>query len=304
MRIKYPFDEKVMAEQAKLAQANEQNASREMRNFRRSIQETYGYEIKLETAPAGVLPKTTTVWDQEPPVNYHTVRLAASPPAELMRSARIIEAYLRGQALMKIENECAAHAAGARKTYVMTSETAGNLRGLCESWLKEEVAKGRNEQELRKVVSSAVIGLSHSVNSYPTKMLIDMELKRRFPILHPAQFVRENLWELHGFNDPAKVVLPVPLALPLKALHAAHRRFLDEVLFSGATSHFAPSRGTEVGDLAERLFQAAKAQYTTLTPGCHYELMDQFTQIVGFPDMIRWENRSCHEYRAESATLN
>jgi len=303
MRIKYPFDYSVMVEQTKLAQINEQDAQREMRNFRRSIQDKYGYEIKLERAQAGVLPKTTTVWDQDPPVMCHTIRLG-SPSQEMMSSARIMEPYVRGQALMKIEIECVAREAGVHKLYVMTRESANDIRGLCEPWVQEEISKGKSEKELRKVVGSAVFGLSYSVNSYPTKMLVDLELNRRFPILRPAQFVRENLWELYGSNDPSKVMLPDPLTVPLRALHAANRLFLDEDLFNGTTTHFAALRGTTVGNLAEELFKAAKTEYGSVSPGCHYALMNRFAEITGFPNMIKWEDRPRHEYLAETASFN
>jgi len=304
MKIKLPYDDKVMTEQLKLAQANEHDAHREMKNFRRFLQDKYGYEVKVEKVAAGIQPKTSTVWDQNPPVNYHSVVLADCPPGAPIRSARLMEPYIYGQALMKIDIECAAHVAGVRKSYLIRAGTAMDLRTLCEPWVHEEIVNGANEQQVRKVVSSAAVAFSASINSYPMKMLVNMELRRRFPILRPVQFVRENLWELHGFDDPAKATLPTPLALPLKALHAANRLFVDEVLFEGATNYFAPHCGTDVGDLAQKLFEAAKARLTDTAPGCHYKLMDQFAKIVGFPDLIAWEDRPRHEYLAEAASLN
>jgi hypothetical protein len=88
--------------------------------------------------------------------------------------------------------------------------------------------------------------------------------------------------------------LPPDFTRAFRAFYGVSALFTDE-LFDGLTRYFAPFQGTTGGELAQRLYEEFKSAFPTLGPGDHYQLVNRFAEITGFPRLHDWDPRPAFE---------
>ncbi len=268
-----PSARKFYDTQEQLAKDSRAEAKRQVKEYKLKLETGFGFPIVVNElgASQGAGGTVRPMWNQREKCGCHSIDLAHSDA--WLKPARL------AHELMHIDLECRADVAGVRKTNVGKQPLAEMLRryGLMP----------HQEGLLRKL-------LSYSMN-VPVDMLVDASLLRQFPILKPAMFVSAcRFQEKNLAQDLSLESMPANFRAALEALRAASALFTDET-YGNVTSFFAPFRGTPTGKLAGQLYDAFLKAFPLTKPDGHYELVDSFGQIIGFPNLHAWDPRPCWE---------
>jgi len=257
--------------QEQLAKDSRAEAERQVKEYKLKLETGFGFPIVVNElgASQGAGGTVRSVWNQRVKCEHHSIDLAHCDA--WLRPARL------AHELMHIDLECRADVAGVRKTNV-------GKRPLKEM-LRLYDLMPHQEGLLRKL-------LSYSMN-VPVDMLVDASLLRQFPILKPAMFVSAcRFQEKNLAQDLSRESMPANFRAALEALRTASALFTDET-YGHATRFFAPFRGTPAGKMAEQLYHAFLKSFPLIKPGGHYELVDRFGTIIGFPNLHAWDPRPC-----------
>ena len=252
--------------QEQLAKDSRAEAERQVKEYKLKLETGFGFPIVVNElgASRGAGGTVRPVWNQREKCGCHSIDLAHCEA--WLRPARL------AHELMHIDLECRADVAGVRKTNVGKQP------------LEEMLRQGGLLQKL----------FSYSTN-VPVDMLVDASLLRQFPILKPAMFVSAyRFQEKNLARDLSRESMPANFRAALEALRAASALFTDET-YGNVTSFFAPFRSTPTGKLAGQLYDAFLKAFPLTKPDGHYELVDRFGQIIGFPNLHAWDVRPCWE---------
>ena len=122
-------------------------------------------------------------------------------------------------------------------------------------------------------------------------MLIERHLRETFQPLRPAQFISVRFMALEAWqaesNADNRHLTPRKIFQASLTLNGAYGLFLDD-LFHGATTFAAPYRSLETFGLSQRLHQHWQARAKTLGPGAEYDLVDEFSDMMGLRDWYEW----------------
>jgi len=122
-------------------------------------------------------------------------------------------------------------------------------------------------------------------------MLIDARLRRRFPVLRPAQFLSRSA----GFRDnwqSRKNRTEIPPAQRLRervvtALDGLDGLYLDW-LFGGVTDFATRYYDLDGFDLAQKLWQHWQTRFPAMQPGDEFATLDDFAGILGLSCYFEW----------------
>jgi len=274
---KYPALQASYDAQEQLAKDNQAEAEKLVAEYQRQLEEDYDYPIRDERlhANAGAPGAVRSVWSQAKACQHHSIDLEP-------REAWLMPA-MRAHELRHIELECEAAKHGVRKTDAALIYPS-DLRQL-----------GLSREEFEKL-------FSYSMN-VPLDLLVDAWLFQRFPRLRPAMFVNACRFQKRNcsYELPA-AGCSAGNRTALNALRAASALFTDET-YGRVTGFFAPFRGTPDGDLAEKLYAAFQQSFPLSKPDGHYELVNRFGEIIGFPNLHAWDSRPRWELVAAAARL-
>ncbi len=252
--------------QEQLAKDSRAEAERQVKEYKLKLETGFGFPIVVNElgASQGAGGTVRPVWNQREKCGCHSIDLAHCEA--WLKPARL------AHELMHIDLECRADVAGVRKTNVGKQP------------LEEMLRQGGLLQKL----------FSYSTN-VPVDMLVDASLLRQFSILKPAMFVSAcRFQEKNLAQDLSRDSMPANFRAALEALRAASALFTDET-YGNVTRFFAPFRNTPAGKLAGQLYDAFLKAFPLTKPDGHYELVDRFGQIIGFPNLHAWDARPCWE---------
>lgn len=147
-------------------------------------------------------------------------------------------------------------------------------------------------------------GMSSLLFNCPLDMLIERELRGRFPVLRSAQFVSLSILVEEAKQTVVSAdihrITPRKILNATNALNGAHALFLDR-LFSGASEFAAPYRRLDTFSVSQRLVEHLESKVETINPGGEYALVDDFADIVGLRGWYEWvADRGSHEVKGTS----
>ena len=274
---KHPALQAIYDAQEQLAKDNQAEAEKLVAEYQRQLEEDYGYPIRDELlhAYAGAPGAVRSVWSQAKECQHHSIDLEP-------REAWLMPA-MRAHELRHIELECVAAKHGVRKTHAAIISPR-DMRQL-----------GLSPEEIKKL-------FSYSEN-VPLDLLVDASLLQRFPFLRPAMFVNACRFQKRNCSYELPTAgCSAGNRTALNSLRAASALFTDET-YGRVTGFFAPFRGTTDGDLAEKLYTAFQQAFPLSKPDGHYELVNRFGEIIGFPNLHSWDPRPRWKLIAEAARL-
>ena len=264
-------------QQENLAIANQEEAHRTVQAFRFDLEHRYGIPIVLEhmdnvdPAAGGV----KSYWEQYTDRRCHSMDLPECVPW--------LQVHNFAFGLVHIRLECEAQAAGKRRTHWITCSQRDGLLAQCQAI--EPLAK-------------LLFNLSYII---PSDMVVESIVRRDFPVLAPAQWVNINRQLKVNIKDAlAPCHLPPNIGLALQALAGVSALFSDS-LFPGTTRHFAPFEQLAAGALATQLHEEFQTAFPNLGPAGHYQLVDRFAEILGFPALHDWAPEAAWELMALDA---
>ena len=269
MRIT-PTNNRRLRDTIKVARAQETNANQAVQDFRKRLEDRYGFPVVFERLGANASSGGTVrpYWDQHTDVRHHSIDLehydSWSRPHKLAHE------------LMHIALECEAHAAGKRMTCGITPQNHTKLLALCD--------------QPPKPIDVRLINLIASYARNTTvDLVVEARLQRELPAIAAAQFAG-----LHLFDSVSRSTLqgwqvsPI-LRQALESLVAVRSLFVDTCFFDPSHVNFDRFRSTPAGDLAGQLFAEFKTRFDRgLQPGEHYELMNRHAEIIRLPGLHSW----------------
>ena len=199
--------------------------------------------------------------------------------------------HLQAHELTHLQMEAEARKVGRNRFFATTPQSRDAAFKAVASDLDKLKRAGYPEDTVTKMLLSMTGGITGFLFNCPLDMLIESRLRRRFPVLHPAQFLSVSVLAdeaLKASTHPevAKVT-PRRIMRANLALAGAYALFLEE-LFEGAALPAAPYRKMEGFDTSKRVFQHWKQRLPNLTPGDEYDLVDEFADMVGIRDWYAW----------------
>jgi tetratricopeptide (TPR) repeat protein len=213
--------------------------------------------------------------------------------------------HLQAHELTHLHMEADARAAGKNLFFATTPESRDAAFRAVGSDLEKLKRAGYPEDTVTKMLLTMIGGLSGFLFNCPLDMLIESRLRRRFPVLRPAQFLSISALAeeaLKAATHPEVVkITPRRIMRANLALGGAYALFLEE-LFEGAALPAAPYRKMEGFDTSKRLFQHWKQRAPNLSAGDEYGLVDEFADMVGIRDWYTWMPDSGHHDITDTTT--
>jgi hypothetical protein len=262
---------KLLRDQEKLAIALRDAATKAVGEYRRRIERDHGLPIVMESleTETGAGGTVRPLWDQRTRVRCHSIDLAPCEPWA--------RPHKLAHELIHIQLECAAFAAGVRRSHVMLTPTYQHFMAMCDPRRKDDPTL------LRKIFNFSL--------NVPVDMIVELRLQREFPVLKPAQFVNlhrlvANSLDGHRLTRPWDVSPQFRQAFD--SLVALRSRFVNQVA-PAPGKQVDPFDGTSAGRLAWELYDEFKTvadQWSA--PGGHYAMVDRFAEIIGLPGLHDW----------------
>lgn len=273
-----------LSQQIKLAQARVSDAFKALESFKAEITELSGYRVivRSEELPGQLSGVAEMAWKRAR--DHHIVKVkSALPPPD----SQHIEAHELTHILLE------SLARGYQKNRWFVSSTATRelaIRSLAPD-IKKLERQGYSGDSITHVVLDLVSGLCGCLFNTPLDFLIETRLHRELPVLRSAQFVSLHRLAEEAFTatvDPEiRKLTPSKILRPLTALNGTAALFLDD-LTKGATAFWPRYQRLDGSTLSPRLFQLWLDRKDSLRPGEEYELVDQFSEILGLTEWFEW----------------
>jgi len=264
-----------------LAQQNHLAATELVRQLQAETSKLTGCPIEVIDEAAAVMLGGSGVvlgWDND--CDHHVVSFQREGP-EYLRP------HLVAGALLMIQVESKARAAGKRRIFEVSEEQQRNMLSLFEP-LPAELCQDWFEGAARAMLMAPFHAL---IGSAPC-MLVESRLRQQFPVLRPAQFlslrdaVIENWQGRHLLGDPPPR-MPRALERAYTALMGLQCLFFDG-LTGGVTAFAAYYQDLEAFSLSRKLWQHWQSKAPGLQAGDHYAMVDDFADIVGLSGRFGW----------------
>jgi hypothetical protein len=242
------------------------------------LESTYGIPVEIEslagTDSSGAIPRD--FWNQKTRKKCHTIVLGKCEP--WLRPHRL------AGAVALIEFECQANEAGRRLTHVLSRDAFLHL-------LNRQTPNGSDNNWVLRTL------FAH-LRSLPVELLVETNMKRKFPALLPAQIVNVNRFAAQAPADLTDLVsmnVSPQLWVAARALHATRALFVDKT-FPCGTTHFDRFKDQAVRSLAEQAYQTIiEFSGSDPKPGDHYGLVDRISELFGLMGLHDWDVRPTFE---------
>jgi tetratricopeptide (TPR) repeat protein len=272
--------------QVGLAEKQHSEAFKAVQNYKAELETLSGYPIRIEETDFDdrVGARIQMAWKHGR--DYHLISTRRGYAPELL-------AHLEAHELTHLKMESEARKVGKNLFFATTAATretalraiAGDMR----KWKKE----GYADDSIAQVATSMIGGICGFLFNCPLDMLIERDLRERFPALRPAQFLsmRQMAGEAWATNSNPDIrrLTPRKIMQASLALNGAYALFLDD-LFAGASAFAAPYSGLDTFALSQRLFRHWHDRSENLGGGgAEYRLVDEFADLTGLRDWYEWK---------------
>lgn len=152
--------------------------------------------------------------------------------------------------------------------------------------------QGHKSDAIARVILKLIDGTCSQLFNCPLDMLIERRLHAEFPALRSAQVV--SLTQLASeardatLNPEVRRLTPSRILRATGALNGAHALLVDS-LYDGATRCWSAYRSLETAELSQKLWLHWQQRLPSLSPGDEYNLVDEFSEIVGLRDWYVWK---------------
>jgi len=270
------------------AQAQEVLAQRDLDQIRQAVRD-FGRRLEQE----GDLPICFSEaedhwawlengWTNDRP--YHLVACASGLPEPL-------RLHLTAHELMHLQTDLEAHRAGRLRA----ADSAGSLpefRGLCASAAHDLRRRGADPETIEGAIEEALQCCAEAIHGYPLDMVVEARLRAELPLLRPVQFLSQRHFmpmpDRLDLNPRLRRILPRPMLQAVEAVSGAYYLSIDH-LHHGATQFAARYQRRPTFGLMQELFAVFQARFPGLGPGGHFELVDEFAELLGLTGLCQWQ---------------
>lgn len=202
-----------------------------------------------------------------------------------------VRAYFTAHELVRLQLETAARQVNKNRRFVLVGANTEGAACRIQAELSELHRKGLARDSKLTTAKELVSIHAGLLCQIPIEMVIDAQIRERFPALAEVQFLcmRTSCMGNIQIGREAAVRRGLPrFAMEKKlALEGAYAILLDH-LHPGPTSYAGAYQGEESFPVAQRLFRHWQNRYPQLGPGDEYALVDEFGEILDLRGWIEW----------------
>lgn len=272
--------------QEELAQENQILASAIVNNYVSEVAEISGFPIQIDEADFKDQVGATIKMAWKYKRNYHLLTTRKGYPPILLT-------HLKCHELTHIKLEAEARSFGSNKFFSTTSETFDFAMKSLAPEIKKLKQQGYDDATIRGLCKTLIEGLVGFLFNCPLDMIIESNLRVKFPSLKHAQFLSVKMMALESRyaneNPTIRKVAPKKILDASLALNGAYALFLDD-LFQGATSFVDAYKPETTFKLSERIYAHWLSSNDDLRPGDEYRLVDEFAEMLGLTNWFSWQD--------------